>query len=155
MASLAYAFLLSLLSPWYEPLRCWLLRRSCHRTGRHSRHAHAPFARLRMVLSRLWQHFPPALRSTWLHDTESSSRLHLLKGFRRSALEVLTIASSQWIRLHSPEQGMQQAHLVSHITSGRSEPQLIGVPLSLCSHFPALRAFSNNGLYNGLARFPD
>jgi hypothetical protein len=50
MASLAYAFLLTLLAPLYEPLRCWVLRRSCHRTGRHCRQAHAPFARLRMAL---------------------------------------------------------------------------------------------------------
>jgi len=60
LASLAYAFLLTLLSPWYEPLRRWLLRRFCHRTGRHCRQAHAPFARLRMALSRLWQDFPPS-----------------------------------------------------------------------------------------------
>jgi hypothetical protein len=59
LASLAYAFLLTLLSPCYESLRRWLLRRYCHRTGRHSRSAHSPFARLRMALSRLWQTFPP------------------------------------------------------------------------------------------------
>ena len=59
MATLAYAFLLTLLSPFYEPLRRWLLRRFCHRTGAHCRGAHAPFARVRMALSRLWQTFPP------------------------------------------------------------------------------------------------
>jgi len=59
LATLAYAFLLTLLSPCYASLRRWLLRRYCHRTGRHCRHAHAPFARLRMALSRLWQGFPP------------------------------------------------------------------------------------------------
>jgi len=59
LATLAYAFLLTLLSPCYEPLRRWLLRRYCHRTGRHCRQAHAPFARLRLALSRLWQDFPP------------------------------------------------------------------------------------------------
>ncbi len=59
LATLAYAFLLTLLSPCYASLRCWLLRRYCHRTGRHCRQAHAPFARLRMALSRLWQGFPP------------------------------------------------------------------------------------------------
>ncbi len=59
MASLAYAFLLTLLAPFYEPLRRWVLRRYYHRTGRHCRRAHAPFARLRMALSRLWQGFPP------------------------------------------------------------------------------------------------
>ncbi len=59
LATLAYAFLLTLLEPFYEPLRRWVLRRYCHRTGRHCRQAHAPFARLRMALSRLWQDFPP------------------------------------------------------------------------------------------------
>ena len=59
LATLAYAFLLTMLEPWYEPLRRWLLRRCCHRTGWHCRHAHAPFARLRLALSRLWQDFPP------------------------------------------------------------------------------------------------
>jgi hypothetical protein len=59
LATLAYAFLLTLLEPFYEPLRRWLLRRYCHRTGQHCRHAHAPFARLRMALSRLWQDLPP------------------------------------------------------------------------------------------------
>src|SRR5216684_1196392 len=59
LATLAYAFLLTLLEPFYEPLRRWVLRRYCHRTGRHCRQAHAPFARLRMALSRLWQGFPP------------------------------------------------------------------------------------------------
>lgn len=59
LATLAYAFLLTLLSPFSHQLRRWLLRRYCHRTGRHCRQAHAPFARLRMALSRLWQTFPP------------------------------------------------------------------------------------------------
>lgn len=59
LATLAYAFLLTLLEPFYESLRCWLLRRFCHRTGQHCRQAHAPFARLRLALSRLWQDFAP------------------------------------------------------------------------------------------------
>lgn len=59
LATLAYAFLLTLLSPCYESVRCFLLRCYCHRTGQHCRQAHAPFARLRMALSRLWQDFPP------------------------------------------------------------------------------------------------
>lgn len=59
IATLVYAFLLTLLAPCYEPLRRWLLRRYCHRTGWHCRQAHAPFARLRLALSRLWQTFPP------------------------------------------------------------------------------------------------
>jgi hypothetical protein len=42
LATLAYAFLLHLLEPPYEPLRCWLLRHFCHRTGWHLRHVRAP-----------------------------------------------------------------------------------------------------------------
>lgn len=59
VVTLAYAFWLTLLDPCYEPLRHWLVRRYCHRTGRHCRQAHAPFARVRMALSRLWQQVPP------------------------------------------------------------------------------------------------
>jgi hypothetical protein len=59
LAAMAYAFLLTLLAPFYTLLRRWLLRRYCHRTGRHCRQAHAPFARVRMALSRLWQTVPP------------------------------------------------------------------------------------------------
>ena len=58
-ASLAYAFLLHRLSPPYEPLRRWLLRHFCHRTGWHLRHVRAPLYRLRSALSRLWQRYPP------------------------------------------------------------------------------------------------
>jgi hypothetical protein len=59
LATLAYAFLLTLLSPFYASLWSFLLRHYCHRTGRHCRQAHAPFPRLRMALSQLWQTFPP------------------------------------------------------------------------------------------------
>jgi hypothetical protein len=59
MASLAYAFLLSLLAPCYDFLRCWLVRHYCHRTGWHCRQAKAPLYRLRNDLSRLWQQYPP------------------------------------------------------------------------------------------------
>ena len=59
LATLAYAFLLHLLEPRYEPLRCWLLRYFCHRTGWHLRRVHAPLYRLRSALSRLWQRYPP------------------------------------------------------------------------------------------------
>jgi len=37
LATVAYAFLLQLLGPGYEPLRLWLLRTFCHRTGWHLR----------------------------------------------------------------------------------------------------------------------
>jgi hypothetical protein len=59
MATLAYAFLLTLLEPCYDPLRFWLLRCYCHRTGWHCRQAKAPLYRLRSALSRLWQKYPP------------------------------------------------------------------------------------------------
>ena len=72
MATLAYAFLLTLLEPFYDPLRLWLLRRFCHRTGRHARAAKAPLYRLRNALSRLWQDYPPnfALLSHRRHAPE-------------------------------------------------------------------------------------
>src|SRR2546425_6829699 len=59
MATLAYAFLLHLLGPLYEPLRLWLLRTFCHRTGWHLRWVKVPLYRLRSALSRLWQRYPP------------------------------------------------------------------------------------------------
>ncbi len=59
MATLAYAFLLTLLEPFYDPLRVWLLRQYCHRTGQHCRDAKAPLYRLRSALSRLWQEYRP------------------------------------------------------------------------------------------------
>jgi Transposase DDE domain len=58
LATLAYAFLLSLMQPCYELLRLWLLRYYCHRTGQHCREAKLPLTRLRCALSRLWQDWP-------------------------------------------------------------------------------------------------
>jgi len=58
MATLAYAFLLSLLSPCDDLLRLWLLRFYCHRTGWHLREVKTPLYRLRSALSRLWQQHP-------------------------------------------------------------------------------------------------
>lgn len=57
MATLAYAFLLSLLTP--EALRLWLLKHWCHRTGKRCRDASTPLYRLRSALSRLWLTYPP------------------------------------------------------------------------------------------------
>lgn len=54
LATLAYAFLLSLLRDDHQPVRQWLLRYWCHRTGKRSRAAAAPLYRLRSALSRLW-----------------------------------------------------------------------------------------------------
>jgi hypothetical protein len=49
---------LHLLAPRYEPLRLWLLRCFCHRTG-YLRRVKVPLYRLRSALSRLWQRYPP------------------------------------------------------------------------------------------------
>jgi hypothetical protein len=54
MTTLAYAFLLSLLSGEMEPIRRTLLDRFCHRTGKRSREASTPLYRLRAALSYLW-----------------------------------------------------------------------------------------------------
>jgi hypothetical protein len=61
LAALAYAFLVSLLDPAYEPLRTWLLRQWCHRTGKRSREVPTPLYRLRSALSRLWLAYPSRL----------------------------------------------------------------------------------------------
>ncbi len=58
LVTLAYAFLLSLLNERYEPLRKWLLRFFCHRTGKRGQETPAPLYRLRSALSRLWLSFP-------------------------------------------------------------------------------------------------
>lgn len=57
MATLAYAFLLSLLT--LGELRLWLLRYWCHRTGKRCRDASTPLYRLRSALSSLWLAHPP------------------------------------------------------------------------------------------------
>ncbi len=59
MATLVYAFLLSLLDPSQERLRQWLLRWWCHRTGKRNRDASVPLYRLRSAISRLWLDFRP------------------------------------------------------------------------------------------------
>ncbi len=59
IASLAFAFLLSLLTfPLALPR---LLDLTCHRTGQWSRQISAPLYRLRLALSRLWLAYRPAL----------------------------------------------------------------------------------------------
>jgi hypothetical protein len=62
IASLAYAFLLSLLAPLLAGLRHLLLRHWCHRTGERCRDASTPLYRLRNALASLWFAFlrPPA-----------------------------------------------------------------------------------------------
>jgi hypothetical protein len=58
MVSLVFAFLLSLLAPTLAPLRAWLLRHFCHRTGKRYRDASLPLYRLRLALSLLWLCYP-------------------------------------------------------------------------------------------------
>ena len=60
LATLAYAFLLSLLAPEQTSLRHWLLRVWCHRTGKRSREIPTPLYRLRSALSRLWLAYLPS-----------------------------------------------------------------------------------------------
>jgi hypothetical protein len=59
LATLAYAFLLSLLL--FHQLLDWLLTTWCHRTGKWSLKVKTPLYRLRSALSRLWLSFPPPL----------------------------------------------------------------------------------------------
>ena len=58
LATLAYAFLLTLLDLDCTLTRHWLLRFWCHRTGKRSRETPAPLYRIRSALSRLWQDYP-------------------------------------------------------------------------------------------------
>jgi hypothetical protein len=67
IATLAFAFLLSLLDPALHALREWLLRWWCHRTGKRHREASVPLYRLRSALSRLWLAFKPPLSYSWLN----------------------------------------------------------------------------------------
>ncbi len=54
MASIAYAFLLSLLTDSFEQVVLWLLRFFCHRTGKKYQQAKIPLYRIRSAISRLW-----------------------------------------------------------------------------------------------------
>jgi hypothetical protein len=60
IASLAFAFLLSLLRDTIEPWMAALLDIWCHRNGKWSRETPTPLYRLRLALSRLWATFRPA-----------------------------------------------------------------------------------------------
>ena len=61
MASLAFAFLLSLLGLGLQTLREHLLRLWCHRRGERYRRVEIPLYRLREALSFLWLSFPPRI----------------------------------------------------------------------------------------------
>ena len=67
IATLAYAFLLSLLS--FDSLCLWLLQSWCPRTGKRCRDVSTPLYRLRSALSRLWLAHPPP---NFLLPSESS-----------------------------------------------------------------------------------
>jgi hypothetical protein len=60
MVSLVYAFLLTLLGERALPLRQWLLRSWCHRTGKRCRDTTTPLYRLRWAISRLWLTYAPS-----------------------------------------------------------------------------------------------
>jgi hypothetical protein len=59
MVTVIQGFLLSLLAMPHYPLRRWLLRQWCHRTGKRYRLAAIPLYRLRAALRRLWLAYPP------------------------------------------------------------------------------------------------
>jgi len=59
IATLAYAFLLSLL--FFKDLVFWILQHWCHRTGKWSLKVKTPLYRFRTALSRLWLAYPPPL----------------------------------------------------------------------------------------------
>jgi hypothetical protein len=66
LATLAYAFLLSLLAATLADLRAQLLRQWCHRTGKRNRETPAPLYRLRAALSRLWIAYPASASASRL-----------------------------------------------------------------------------------------
>jgi hypothetical protein len=61
IATLAYAFLLSLLTPQLDAWAIWLLQHWCPRTGERNRKASVPLYRLRLALSALWRTYPPPI----------------------------------------------------------------------------------------------
>jgi len=63
VATLCYAFLLSLLCSNFNNFRAWLLSTFCHRTGKRSRETPAPLYRLRLALHFLWLTHPPPFLS--------------------------------------------------------------------------------------------
>ena len=63
IATLAYAFLLSLLPITPNSISAWLLHTFCHRTGKRSQTTPAPLYRLRLALSSLWLFYPPPFLS--------------------------------------------------------------------------------------------
>jgi hypothetical protein len=60
--------LLTLLAPDCAPIRQWLLRFWCHRTGKRSRETPTPLYCIRSALSRLWQDYRPSAPSSKIRD---------------------------------------------------------------------------------------
>lgn len=58
LLTLAYAFLMHVMSEQEHVPRDWLLDYACHRTGQHLQDVECPFSRLRIALSKLWLAFP-------------------------------------------------------------------------------------------------
>ena len=58
LVTLAYAFLMEMMSTATKKARDWLIAYACHRTGTHLREVELPFSRLRLALSRLWLAYP-------------------------------------------------------------------------------------------------
>lgn len=75
MVSLVHAFLLYLCDEKYKPLREWLFKQYCHRTGKKHEKAKVPFYRVRWALSRLWMDVHPVFPFTRL--TIAQVRIHL------------------------------------------------------------------------------
>ena len=59
MATLASAFLLTLLEEAHRAVRLWLLQQYCPRRGKRARTTQMPLYRLRLALSRLWHTYRP------------------------------------------------------------------------------------------------
>ncbi|GHO87587.1 hypothetical protein [Dictyobacter formicarum] len=60
--TLAFAFLLSLLQPFFATVREHLLKQWCPRTGERYRQFDVPLYRLREALSFLWLYYPPSVQ---------------------------------------------------------------------------------------------
>jgi Transposase DDE domain len=72
LVTLAYSFLLSLLSDTCKTVREWVLRFYCHRTGKRLRESVVPIYRLRWAISRLWLDFRPNFAFSALQITPKS-----------------------------------------------------------------------------------
>jgi hypothetical protein len=58
LVTLAYAFLMEMMSKDTKKARYFLMAYACHRTRTHLREVELPLSRLRLALSRLWLAYP-------------------------------------------------------------------------------------------------